>query len=186
MRFIVLVIVSLLAGISWWLSKESGQATIEFAKVSPQHSIDYFSRGYTKFEMDENGRPKSKLVADALEHYVDTGETYLDNPVMTFYNAQTAPWVIKSQTGLLSADGEDLFLNGKVLVTRAGTAHARQVIINTSNARVKPALSYAESDEWSEVHFPPDVTKGTGMELYFVEPIRLKLLSNVRGVYGEK
>ncbi len=147
------------------------------------HSADYFSTTYTKFEMDELGKLTKKLVADHVIHYPDDGTSHSVNPVMYFYNDKTPPWVINAQAGVLSGDGKDLLLNGKSVVHRAKSEKARELIINTSNLRVKPETSYAETDEWAELLSPPNVTTGIGMKLVFVAPIHLELLANVKGKY---
>ncbi|MCX7068275.1 MAG: LPS export ABC transporter periplasmic protein LptC [Methylococcales bacterium] len=147
------------------------------------HSADYFSTTYTKFEMNEFGKLTKKLVADHVIHYSDDGTSHSVNPVMYFYNDKTPPWVINAQAGVLSGDGKDLLLNGKSVVHRAKSEKSRELIINTSNLRVKPETSYAETDEWAELLSPPNVTTGIGMKLVFVAPIHLELLANVKGKY---
>lgn len=176
---------AIIAVMSWWLVKLTG--VDEFGRiVVPAHSPDYFSKGYTKWEMSESGRPKSKLVADEMIHYSDDSTTHLDNPVMSFYNDKTPPWIIKSETGVLSADGKDLLLNGKVYVDRAAAEGVRELKIYTSNLKVKPETSYAETDAWAELISLPSWTTGIGMKLVFAEPIHLELLSNVKGNYETK
>jgi lipopolysaccharide export system protein LptC len=175
----------IIAVASWWLvkltdSSEPGRIAV------PAHSRDYFSTGYTKWEMSELGRPKSKLTAEQMTHYSDDRTTHLTNPLMYFFNDRTPPWIIKSETGILSADGNDLLLNGKVYVDRAAAVGVRELKIHTSNLRVKPATSYAETDEWSELISLPNWTTGIGMKVIFAEPIHLELLSNVKGNYETK
>jgi lipopolysaccharide export system protein LptC len=176
---------SIIAVMSWWLVKLTGLD--EFSRVAvPAHSPDYFSKGYTKREMSEFGRPKSKLIADEMTHYSDDNTTHLGNPVMTFYNDKSPPWIIKSETGILSADGKDLLLNGKVVVDRASAPGVRELKIYSLNLRVKPDTSYAETDEWAELVSLPNWTTGVGMKLTFAEPIHLELLSHVKGNYEKK
>lgn len=176
---------AMIAVASWLLIKLTGLDDSE-RLAAPTHSADFFSTGYKKWEMDERGKLSSQLVADKMVHYSDDGTTHLDKPVMFFYNEQTPPWIIKSETGIRSVDGKNIQLNGKVSVNRAGAEGVRQLIINTTNVRVKPEISYAETDEWAELISPPNVTTGTGMKLTFREPIHLELLANVRGKYETK
>lgn len=152
-------------------------------RVNPAHSADYFSKGYTKFEMNEHGKVKSKLIADSVTHYSDDNTSHTVNPVMFFYNETTPPWIIKAESGILSADGKDLLLNGKSVISRAKADGVKELIINTSNLRVKPETSYAETDEWAELLSPPNSTTGTGMKIVFSSPIHLELLANVKGKY---
>ena len=176
---------AMIAAASWLLIKLTGLDEGERVAV-PAHSADYLSTGYSKWEMDERGKLSSKLLAEKMVHYSDDGTTHLDKPEMFFYNEQTPPWIIKSETGIRSADGKTILLNGKVTANRAGTEGVRQLAINTTNVRVKPETSYAETDEWAELISPPNVTTGTGMKLTFRDPIHLELLANVRGKYETK
>ena len=83
---------------------------------------DFFSANYTKWQMDEQGVLKNKLFADKMVHYRDDGKTHFTNPQYTLFSdsnnnvkhQQTPPWVITSDSGISSADGKDLLLNGKV------------------------------------------------------------------------
>ncbi len=172
--------VAAIALMSWWLiavlTDEGQQDTIAV------HGAEYFSNGYTKWEMDEFGKLKNQLIADKVTHY-DDDTTHSINPVMFFYNDKTPPWVVKAETGILSADGKDMLLNGKSVVSRAKSESSKELIINTSNLRVKPETSYAETDEWAELLSPPNVTTGTGMKMVFVSPVHLELLANVKGKY---
>ncbi|MSP26980.1 MAG: LPS export ABC transporter periplasmic protein LptC [Methylococcales bacterium] len=151
--------------------------------IAPVHSTDYFSNGYTKFEMNELGRLNKKLIADKVSHYSDDDTTHSVNPVMIFYKEHSPPWVIKSETGILSADGNNLLLNGKAIVSRAQAEGVTELTINTSKLRVQLDTSYAETDEWAELMSPPNITTGIGMKLVFVSPIHLELLANVKGKY---
>ena len=176
---------SILALLSWGLVKltvteESGLLAV------PPHSPDYFSTGYRKWEMGENGLLKNRLIADKMTHYSDDGTTHLDKPQMFFINEATPPWVINAESGILSADGKNLQLNGKVKVERKEGNGVRPLIINTSNARVKPETHYAETNAWAELISPPNRTTGVGMKLVFEQPVHLQLLSKVQGKYETK
>jgi lipopolysaccharide export system protein LptC len=171
--------------LSWFLVKLTGFELIQ-PGVVPPHSPDFFSTGYTKKEMDESGRLKNKLTADKMTHYSDDGTTHLINPFMFFYNEASPPWKVRSENGIMSADGKNLVLNGKVTVARDEAEGVKPVTINTSNVRVKPETSYAETDEWAELISAANRTTGTGMKLVFAEPVRVELLANVKGKYETK
>lgn len=176
---------AVIAVLSWLLVRLTG--VIEISRVTaPLHSPDYFSKGYTKWEMGELGTLRSKVLADEMVHYSDDGITHLTNLTMFFYNENTPPWVVKSETGVLSADGKDLLLNGKVAINRTGKAGLKDLAINTTNLKVKPETSHAETIEWAELISKPNRTEGTGMKLVFVEPIYVELLSHVKGKYETK
>jgi len=174
-----------LALLSWWLVKLTGVDDITESKA-PAHSADYFSKGYAKWEMTVSGTLKSRLLADEMIHYSDNGETLMHKPLMHFYNEKSPPWVIKSEKGLLSADGKNLLLLGKVNINRAKAQGIRPLTINTFNLRVNPETSYAETKLWSELISPPNKTTGIGMKMVYSDPVHLELLSKVKGNYETK
>jgi lipopolysaccharide export system protein LptC len=183
-KFIYVLLVTL-ALLSWWLTQYSGFIEPNKAVVTGTNP-DYFSKGYTKWEMDETGKLKSKLVAEEMTHYVEYWATYTRKPIIQFNNEKNPPWIIEAETGIMSKDGNRLKLNGKVTVNRAKDEEVRQLIINTSNITVSPNTSYAETTEWAELISPPNTTTGIGMKLTFKDPIHLELLSKVKGKYESK
>jgi lipopolysaccharide export system protein LptC len=176
---------TLVALVSWWLVKLSGLDEMTSAKA-PAHSADYFSKVYRKREMNDAGILKSQLIADQMIHYSDDGTTTLLKPLFYSYNENNPPWLIQSNTGLLSADGKDLLLNGAVTINRAKAPGIRPLTINTSQLKVKPDSQYAETDTWAELISPPNKTSGTGMKLVYAQPVHLQLLAHVKGNYETK
>lgn len=183
-KFIYLFLATV-ALLSWWLAEYSGLIEIQKAPTTATNP-DYFSKGYTKWEMDEAGKLKTKLIAQEMTHYVDYWATRTKYPVMHFINEKSPPWIVAAETGLLSNDGKKLQLNGKVTVNRAQAEGVRQLIINTSNVLVNPETSYAETAAWAELISPPNTTTGIGMKMTFKEPVHLELLSKVKGQYESK
>ena len=105
---------------------------------------------------------------------------------MFFYNNKTPPWVIKSETSILSADGKDLFLNGQVIISRAKASGIIPLTINTQMLKVNPGSSYAETQEWAELISSSNKTTGNGMKMTYIEPVHVQLLANVKGSYDSK
>lgn len=181
-QYRVYLVLFVLVLASWFLADLFEPKEIREVKVV-DHSPDYFSSGYYKKEMAENGLAKNELSADKMTHYSDDGTTHLESPVMTLYNSDAPPWVIQSEAGVLEADGDNLLLTGKVFISRAAMKKRKSFKINTSNLRVKLSISYAETDEWAEIIDGRNKTEGIGLESTFVDPVRLKFLSKVKGRY---
>lgn len=177
---------AVLALLSWWLVKLTDSEPTSDRASHVAHSAEYFSHDYVKWEMDESGQLKSKLVAKAMRHYGDDGTTHLQQPVLTLMNPETPPWVISSETGIVSADGQQILLNGKAMADRAGAPGFKPLRINSSNFTVQPARELAVTDDWAELLSPPDRTEGVGMQLNYGSPIQIQLFSKVRGRYGLK
>ncbi|MBS3964957.1 MAG: LPS export ABC transporter periplasmic protein LptC [Methylomonas sp.] len=175
------VYVGIAALLSWWLLSiyQQRDTTLRVA----EGGADFFSHAYHKKEMDAFGVVKSELRAETMQHFKTSGEIHLVSPVMTLYNANAAPWLIESETGIMAADGDHLQLNGKALIKREASKTARALTVNTSNLRVQLSKNYAETADWAEIINPPNKSSGTGMEVTFTSPIHLKLLSKVKGRY---
>ena len=179
------IYVGIAALLSWWLQEIYQQRDTMELKVS-ENSPDFFSQGYFKKEMNLNGLPDSELFAEHMQHFKSDGSIRLVKPVMTLFNTQAAPWVIKSATGVMAADGDNLQLNGVAVISREASKASNALTVNSSDLRVKLSTHYAETVAWSEIISPPNRTSGTGMEVTFTNPIHLKLLSKVKGRYELK
>ena len=180
----VFIYIGLAALLSWWLVQMNAErdAEINIAENSP----DFFSVGYFKKEMDGDGVPKNELAAEKMQHFKADGSTHLEKPVMTLHNPGQMPWLIKADSGVMAADGDNLQLNGTAYINREASKSSSALTINTSDLRVKLASHYAQTQAWAEIISPPNKTAGVGMEATFVSPIHLKLLSKVKGRYEIK
>lgn len=181
-EFRLYLTIAAVALLSWGLVRwnEERDVQIKIAENSP----DYFSFGYYKEQMDSEGLPKNELSADKMQHYSVDGSTHLEKPVMTLYGAtRQSPWVIKAESGIMAADGDNLQLNGKTFINRDPSQGVTALTVNTSDLRVKLSNDYAETSAWAEIISPPNKTSGTGMQVTFVSPIHLKLLAKVKGRY---
>lgn len=150
------------------------------------HSADFFSVGYKKWQMNENGNLGSHLTANKMTHYSDDGTTELENPLMFFYNAPNPAWQIQAESGKLEKGGETLWLNGKVEVERAASSQGRELIIYTANLQVLPKTSFVQTNEFTELRSGNNITTGTGMKATFSAPVHLELLAKVHGKYETK
>lgn len=179
------LLVASIAFITWSLVRwnEEQNTAMKIAENSP----DFFSSGYYKKQMDSEGLPKNELLADKMQHFKTDGSTHLEKPIMTLFNpAGDPPWVIKAEKGVMAADGDNLQLIGKNFISREGSKNTDPLTVNTSDLHVKLTTNYAETVAWAEIISPPNITSGTGMEVTFVNPIHLKLLSTVKGRYELK
>jgi lipopolysaccharide export system protein LptC len=181
-NILVYVLLSCLAIGSWWLVKLSEPELVEVQEVIG-HTVDYYSYGYQKQSMNEQGQLASEVKAAKMLHYKDDESVNLEAPVLSFFNSQRPPWIIQAEFSLLTNKGKDLLLKGQVIADRAAASGSRAVTIKTSDLNVKPEINYAETTNLAELQSPPNITTGTGMQLYFIDPIKITLLSQVRGKY---
>lgn len=173
------LVLGLLALGTWWAAEFLAPKEGSTPKPTPGR-VDYYSKQIRRTVMDATGRPKELLVADTLTHYENDNHTDLDRPVLTLYTQEGPPWVIHADTALLPGQGDEIFLNGAVLVLRDADATGRTIRIETRNARVRPNQNYAETDEFVRVLSPPDTLTGTGAQVWFGDDLKFNILSHVR------
>ena len=175
------LIIVVLAVLSWWLAQTGLERTqsITVAENSP----DLMSQGYYKLTMNTDGLPRSELTSATMQHYAQDGSNHFTQPVMMLFKPDQAPWVIRADTAVMAADGDNLQLNGRSVVSRDATAKNRALTVISADLRVKLSTHYAETQAYTELLSPPNKTTGKGMELTFTSPINLKLLSTVKGYY---
>jgi lipopolysaccharide export system protein LptC len=181
--FVALVI---LAVFSMWMLKRMPEVIEVKQLAKAEHDVDYFSVGYTKLQMDEFGVPSNKLIADYAVHYRDTSEVKLINPVNIIFKMLAPPWVVSSEEGVFADSGETLFLKGHVDIKRKAAEGGQQIDIQTRNLMVEPKKQFAETVEWAEMVMGQDTISGIGMKLFYESPMRIELLSKVRGLYVYK
>lgn len=175
-------LVLLLALGSWWISP--WQTTLAPSSVSDQqNSPDVISNDYVKITMGKDGLPKSELHSTEMLHFRKLNINRFQAPVMTLFKPNQAPWVIQSEQAELESDGDTLHMNGKTLISRKASANNDPLVVKSADLMVKLDAHFAKTQAYSELISPPHKTTGTGMEVVFVSPIDLKLLSSVKGHY---
>lgn len=176
------LLLAVLAVASWWIADG---LSVQQPSSAPavEHYADYFSTRITKTTMNEDGTRKQILVAQAMVHYKDDDTTELAQPVMTVFNTESPPWVIRSMQGFVSSDRNEIVLGGNVIITRKAGAGVSPVKVITSNLTVHRSSSIADTPDHAELISPPYRISGIGMRVHFQDPKTVSLLSKVRGKY---
>ena len=174
------LLLTVLALLSWWFANRmSPQQSPSVPKV--EHSPEYFSTQFTKTVMNKDGTPEQRLAAQSMIRYQDDNTTELTRPVITFFEAESPPWVIRSDHGLVSSDRDEIVLAGHVLITREAAPGVNPIKVITSNLTIHRSSNIAETSDHADLISPPNRISGTGMRVHFQDPKTLSLLSNVRG-----
>jgi len=178
-----LLLLLAMALFSMWVLKKSPKDSQEEQTFQSKHDVDYFSVGYSKLRMNKLGFPADKLAADYVVHYRDTSEVLLTKPMSTLYAEGQANWITNAEEGVLLDSGEELFLKGEVIINSVPKLDEPFVKITTSNLKVEPKLFYATTADRAEIERGSGVMSGVGLKLFYSTPLRIDLLSKVRGRY---
>lgn len=174
------VLLALAAG-SWWLAQ--GLEEERELRPRPPHSPDYWIEGLTALTMDLQGRPRRRLSATAVRHFPDDESTELTGPEMLLLAPGKPPWRVRAERGWVSSDGALILLQGEVHIDREEGEGVRPLHLVTRDLRVRPKDEYAETDSPVRVRSGASRVESTGLQAWLREPVRIKLLADVRGHY---
>ncbi len=174
------ILLLLVAG-TFWLARQNSSETPPY--TAREHRVDYYLEGVDSTLMDLSGRPGKRLIAERMTHFMDDDSTELQSPRLTLYDLDRPPWRVNSETGWLSGDGEVLLLQGAVKIDRSAAPGVRPLHIRTRDLRVQPRDNYVETDAEVNARSGQDRIDAKGMQIWLQQPIRIKLLANVRGRY---
>ncbi len=175
---------TLSAGLSWWLYAQL-QATVQSAAPPPRHVIDYYAVNFTTTAMNDNGKPRHRLEAARLVHYMDDDTSELTQPRLQVFENGAPSWRIRSDLGWVSSQGKEVRLQDDVQMHRGAGPHTRAVDAYTTWLLIRPDDDYAETDRPITAISPGVEVKSVGMQAYLNQG-RLLLLSQVRGTYDKQ
>ena len=179
-RYVILIL-GLVSAATWWVNRQSEPEPTP--RPGDAHRPDYQVDGLTATAMAPDGTPGRRLTTDQMRHYPDDDTTELDQPHLVVYAKSGPPWNIRSERGWVGPDGERVLLQGQVRVDREGAPGAEPVHLITDQLRVQPKAEYAETDQPVRITSAESWVDAVGLQAWFGDPVRIKLLSNVRGRY---
>jgi len=182
-RFLALVL-ALLGAYAWWLTtgiEHQNEVTEQTGERRPDYTVGEF----TATMMDESGAPHRRLTAAQLRHYPDDESTELEQPLLTVFTQTAPPWLIRSETGWVSADGAEVILRGKVVIDREPGAVTRSLHLRTPELVVKPRLEYAETERPVVATSGADwLTSAEGARVWFGDFTRIELEGRARAQFS--
>ncbi len=174
------VLLALATG-SWWLAQ--GLEEEHERRPRPPHSPDYWIEDLAALTMDQQGRPRRRLSATSMRHFPDDESTELTRPEMLLLAPGKPPWQVRAEKGWVSSDGALILLQGEVHIDREKSDEVRPLHLVTRDLRVQPKDEYAETDSPVQVKSGANRVEATGLQAWLREPVRIKLLADVRGYY---
>jgi lipopolysaccharide export system protein LptC len=183
-RWLIITVLLLVAAVATWqLGGESSDEDAGMDAPSEERAVDYRVRGFEVVRMTADGAPAHRLRAASLRHFIDDGTSELETPHLTVFQDDAPPWEVDAAQAWMSADGSLILLTGTVVIEREGDAANPPTRLTTSELRVQPRTDYAETDAPVRLETDLDRVDAVGMQAWLRPPSRLKLLSEVEGVY---
>lgn len=169
-----------IGGLAWWLQQVDEPEIAD--KTEKERRPDYTVDKFTAIEMGDTGEPAQRMTATELRHYADDDTNELESPELTIYEDLAPPWIVRSQSAWVSADRDEILLQGDVFIDRAAGETTRPLHLETRELRLKRRKKYAETDQPVQATSELDwVTSANGAKIWFGEDLRIELLGRARG-----
>ena len=176
-----LVLIGVLTALTFWLDRTM-QPPVRDATGASRHDPDYIVDNLTAVRMSEGGVASYTLSAAKMLHFPDDDSTQLTNPHLVSYGSPKAPMTITASEALVSADGENVYFQDNVRVTRAAYDDFSELVMRTAFLHVIPDDNIARTNRPVTITDAATEVNAVGLEVNSETHI-IKLLSKVRGTY---
>lgn len=179
-RLFPLVLMLALALLSFWLERAAREEPAQPAQQ--RHDPDYSVEQFTLTDFSRAGAPESTLSAAKMVHYPDDDTTALLAPRLVQSGPRQPRLSLSAERGMLSRDGEEVFLHDNVVLVREAGAESGESRMQSSFLHVVRARSLVRTDREVRISERGRALVGLGME-YDNESRQLSLHAQVRGVF---
>ena len=172
---------ALLALLSAWLNQVA-ESTVVQDNAGFSHDPDYIVEDFRVQVYDLSGRPRHRLGARRMTHYMDDDSSELERPQFLATANGESPMSITARRGVILGDRESVHFLGDVRAVR-GAVHGRDAFVLTGeHLRVVADANILSSD------IPVTLSQGRSVihagGLYVDEHNqRLEFTGGVRGLY---
>lgn len=179
-----LVIAALFAALTFWLAR---LAQMPFAADVDGfgHEPDYIVERFQAIAFDTQGKPRYRLAADRLTHYMDDDTTELDQPRFVREVPGEPAWHADARRGVVSSNGENVHLLDDVRVVRREAAGGEPMVMTTDYLWVIPEADILRTDKPVTIRQGSSVIQAGGLEVEGKQRT-LELAGRVRGTYANR
>jgi len=175
-----LLLVGMLAALTFWLDQTAQPPArgIGGGREDP----DYIVESLSAIRMNGAGMASYTLSAAKMVHYPEGDTTLLTTPKFVSHGSVNAPVTIIASEAVVSANGQHVYFQDDVLVTRAAYGANSELTVRTAFLHVIPDENIARTDRTVTITDAATKVTAEGLELNNETRV-IKLLSNVRGIY---
>lgn len=179
---LVLLVIAAISGWSLWSKRNAPDETVSTDGGRP----DYVLRDFELVALDAQGRETFTLRAPRLARDPDNETMEIATPLFLIPPREGAgsgdAWQVRSDTGWISAEGDELRLRGAVKAESDGSTEA-PVTITTEQLNVFPEADRVASPVAVTINRPGSILRGIGLEVNLANK-QYTLQSEVRSRYA--
>jgi lipopolysaccharide export system protein LptC len=176
-----LALIAMLAALTYWLD-QIAHPDIPARDAPGRNDPDYIVEGLSAMSMDETGAASYALSAARMLHFPEDDSTLMSRPRFISYGSAKAPVTITAKEAVVSANGENVYFQDDVRVTRAAYGNNSELVVQTAFLHVIPDANIAKTDRPVTITEAATTVTATGFELNNETHV-IKLHSDVRGTY---
>lgn len=175
-----LLLVAMLAALTFWLDQiaQPPARSLGGSRLDP----DYIVENLSAIRLNEAGTASYTLAAAKMVHYPDGDTTLMSTPKFVSYGSAKAPVTITASEAVVSANGQHVYFQDNVRVTRAAHGAYSELVVRTAFLHVIPDDNLAITDREVTITDAATTVTAVGLELNNETRV-IKLLSRVRGIY---
>lgn len=155
--YLPLILMGLMAMGTYWLVRNTPDATQEDLVAAPRHVPDYFMRDFSVRVFDANGQLRSEITGTEARHFPDTDTLEIDRPNIRTYARDGRLTLAQAGRAVTNADGSELQLFDKAVVVRDGL-HKNDATVRTELR--SDFFHIVVNTEEIRTHLPVELTRG--------------------------
>lgn len=176
-RWSLVFLLVLLLGISMLLLDRVAN-NVRPATVDSDYRADATMENFTRWAMDEQGLPKSRLTARFMAHFPHDDSSEFDQPRVELYRTEGKPWHVIAERAWVNGSGEVMILYGEVTIWRENDDGSRLKLL-TRDLKVLLDNEYAETEHPVSLIDKSSVIDAIGMRADFSKS-RIEFMDEVK------
>ena len=154
-----LVLMGLLAMLTYWLVRNTPAAPEEAPRVATRHVPDYFMRDFAVRTFGVNGQFQSEIQVLEVRHYPDTDTLEIDQPRIRRTGPDGQVTLAKADKGISNADGSEVQLIGQASVVREAFVRKDNAAQPRFELRSEFLHFFVDTDRL-QTHLPVELFRG--------------------------
>jgi lipopolysaccharide export system protein LptC len=129
-----------------------------------RHDPDYYVINFTTTTYNAGGAAESRMSAERMVHYPDDDTTELFEPRVMQSKPNEPRYTVRAERGQLSRDGDEVFLQGNVVLVREASEHGPEARMTTEFLHILRDRSLVRTDREVKIVEGSRSLQGRGME----------------------
>lgn len=162
----------------------------ESKKEVLRHDPDYYLKNFSATTMDDSGKPAYKVKAAYLEHYPDTNNMKLQQPVFSFYEHHQPAWTARADEALMQQKSQIINLSGNVILkqlapltsAKSGNKDISTLTLTAKQLTIEAKRNIAHTKSEINLSKGSNTIQATGMRADMNER-KIEFLSQTRSHY---